>query len=229
VLSVSEDGLSWEGVSNPASSGASPSLGEDGTNRLVAGGPGYVIVGSICDNRQPSCNDNVDGVFTDAAVWVSEDGRQWREIQSDSFTGPGIQQMNSVAVGSHKPVAVGSEGTQAAADLDAAVWVSTDGEVWDRVVDDDLVAAGIQEMWGVAAYGEGFVAVGIYEQPSGGGAPGVWISLDGMDWERVDDPAFDLSNEQISPWLYTVTPRGPGVVITGLGPATWFARPEPNN
>jgi hypothetical protein len=69
----------------------------------------------------------------------------------------------------------------------AAVWVSPDGRVWERVPHDPAVFGAADpaslssgRMQAVAAAGPGLVAVGTAD-----GKSAVWVSSDGLVWERV--------------------------------------------
>jgi hypothetical protein len=99
----------------------------------------------------------------------------------------------------------------------AAIWVSEDGAVWQRI-DDSMLFAGKDNRFDsvvrdIAAGPLGFVAVG-----SHGFDAAVWISPDGLSWTRVVDD--DLGSGGSSDGLQSiggVTAGGPGWVAVGDG------------
>jgi hypothetical protein len=75
-----------------------------------------------------------------------------------------------------------------------AIWVSEDGLDWTAVQDDDLLAsAGSRlDLSDVTAGGPGLVAVGSTGFSDAGTARSVvWVSTDGLDWERLPDNTID--------------------------------------
>jgi hypothetical protein len=166
---VSSDGLSWDMADRAPFRGK---LIED-----VAEGPnGIVAVG--------------DGEY-DGAAWHSPDGIRWTDVSTDALGGNDVQYLNQVVAGGPGFVAVGRNGSA------AGVWTSPDGVTWSSVESTDF--GSVQEpaeMFGVAAGPGGLVAVG-----SGGfdpdhwglgfgGEPIVWISDDGVEWERLPVDTF---------------------------------------
>jgi hypothetical protein len=121
---------------------------------------------------------------------------------------------------------------------DAAVWVSSDGRVWDRIesesfsgVADENGLEGTQVMRDVAAGPAGIVAVGSYElKAEREVGAGVWLSDDGLEWERIVHDALDGVGEEvissIDVWngLYVAGGEGPGPVGSGeRRPAIWIS------
>ncbi|HSR43865.1 MAG TPA: hypothetical protein VLT15_01375 [Acidimicrobiia bacterium] len=142
----------------------------------------------------------------------------WTRIESDVFGGSGQQWIRDIAAGGSRLVAVGADGS--GGDLDAAVWYSTDGSTWSKVVHDEAVfgGPGDQYMMAVTAGGPGFVAVG--EDTSEDGSSGisaVWISEDGISWSRVphDEAAFG-GTEQTNVFMKDVTVFGSELVAVGV-------------
>ena len=124
--------------------------------------------------------------YTDAAVWISENGLDWERVTSESFTGTpdafgteGTQVMHDVVQSGPGVVAVGYDGGPRTG-ADAAVWTSGDGELWERVPDlsGALGGDGDQVMKRVLAVDGRLVAVG-----SSSRRPAVWVSTDGAAWE----------------------------------------------
>lgn len=104
---TSEDGLSWQRISDPAALGGPARQTMFGA---IAAGDLIVAVGF----------DGAAGEGDDAAIWQSPDGRTWSRSTVDAFGGPGEQRMKGVAVLEGTVVAVGWDGSEG--DLDAAVW-----------------------------------------------------------------------------------------------------------
>jgi hypothetical protein len=174
-------------------------------SRVVAGGPGYVGVG---------------GLNGDAAVWVSPDGTTWSRIIDDEVLGGRFHEfMQSVVATDSGLIGVGGDGR------DALVWTSADGTSWSRVepVGDEFTGFVMND---IAEGGPGFVAVGTIggEQAEDLVKGAVWVSADGMSWERIafDEEAFGLSQ------LEHVVNSPNGLVSFGFtcseescGPLTW--------
>lgn len=149
----------------------------------------------------------------DAVSFVTLD---WRRISSPALGGAGDEWMETVTLGGPGLVAAGAECPGSVCTLfgaedgwDAAVWVSSDGVGWIRVLDESgaLGGPGDQIILDVAAAGPGLVAVGL-EDPSnfGGMRPtdsywnraaipndeddvdgAIWVSPNGESWSRVVD------------------------------------------
>ncbi len=108
--------------------------------------------------------------------------------------------MTSVVVGGPGLVAAGAAGG------DAAVWTSSDGNTWVRVDDDAAVFGGEPSRFGAAsdqvindlvAGSLGVVAVGADNVPGDSDAA-VWVSTDGLAWERLpDDEVFGGEGDQV--------------------------------
>jgi len=177
---LSADGLTWQRVPHDEAVFGGP--GDQEPTAVASAGPGVVAVGY----------DDAGG-DRDAAVWVSTDGLTWQRVPHDDAVlgGPGAQGMLAVASGGPGVVAVGYD--DAGGDRDAAVWVSTDGLAWQRIPNDAAVfgAGGVQEASGVAAGAGRLVAVG-YDDAGGDRDAAVWVSTDGVAWERVphDEAVF---------------------------------------
>jgi hypothetical protein len=146
---------------------------------------------------------------------------RWVRVEDqDTFTAAGLQ---SVVVGGPGLIAVGQaaelvEGASPddGTSEDAAVWVSTDGTIWERIIDPSFAGepetdcreffVGSQEMTGVAAGPLGVVAVGRDACSSA-----VWFSEDGLTWtEAIAD---DWRSNPLA--VQAVTAGGPGWVAVG--------------
>jgi hypothetical protein len=125
---------------------------------VAAGGPGLVAVGVAGSGGNP-----------DAAVWTSSDGDNWEPIEDDDFGGEGTQLMLGVASTPAGIVAVGYDGSQvpdgvsgeeAMTYFDGAVWQSSDGETWERVLSAEFGGKGEQQIKSVEVLDDTLVLVG---------------------------------------------------------------------
>jgi hypothetical protein len=188
-------------------------------NGVVAAGPGFVAVG-------------FDELPEDAAVWVSADGLSWERVTSEDFSGveddfgvEGAQEMNDVAVGQIGIVAVGSYERRPERDVDAGVWISSDGLSWERIEDEDLGGTGFEIMHSVAMWNGMIVAVGETAGPVGSGElrPAVWTSTDGRSWDRAEGIVF-----RFDAIMHAVVDAGDQVVVVGSSghvarPTVWLS------
>ena len=191
------------------------------TSSVAMGGPGLVVGGAD------------DGsYFTDAAVWTSTDGDTWLRVGDDpavfgdesSADGiDGNQVIIDLASGSLGVVAVGADGKPG--DYDAAVWISADGLVWERVPHDEEVfgGEGDQVMLSVVQTENAAVIVG-----KSGEHATVWVSNDGREWTRalIDGSSDGIGSEPSA--MSDVALGGPGLVaVGGAGfesrPAVWLS------
>jgi hypothetical protein len=179
---------------------------------------------------------------------------EWAKVTDSSgafAAGDGYMFLEAVTVGGPGLVAVGGEcpgsrdciaGTPV--DWTAAVWVSPDGFAWERVPHDEDIfgGPGSQVMLDVTPGGPGLVAVGFVD-PSNflrgrwhglrnvgpledlDGA--IWVSVDGIAWERVPDPtvAFSGEGDQI---IHAVISTGSGLMAVGAagGDAAVWVSPD---
>ncbi len=187
----SEDGIAWERVADT-----------DG----AFGGPGdQRVLGIVEDAGSGGALVAVGSDAGSAAVWVRFPGDAgWGRVPHDEavFGGPGDQVARSVAaLPGGGLVAVGTDGGTG----DAAVWRSTGGRDWVRVLPvGELGGEGTQAMADVAVVGPLVVAVGSSDDDAV-----AWTSLDGVTWERVD----------LGPGLAEgLAPLAEGVVAVGARP-----------
>jgi hypothetical protein len=205
---VSADGVVWERVRHDEGVFGGP--GDQVMFAVAAAGPGLVAVGT----------DWGDEAST-AAVWVSADGYAWIRIEHDEtvFGGESHQVMSAVTAGGSGVVAAGYD--DSGPDKDVAVWISADGYAWERVPHDEGVFGGgdDQEIQQVVAGGPGLVAIGQQQEAEGWVSgldtdPAVWVSADGVAWERIPDSGnsfVGLERRTMS----AVVPVGTGVVAVG--------------
>ena len=177
-------------------------------------GDGFVAVGATGDAR------TADG----SAVWTSPDGRTWTRVEDQAALRQGVMR-KLTAAGRLGLVAVGNS----ADSTRAVVWTSTDGTEWTVAPDApslDNFGLGI-EMHDVAWDGTRLVAVGHRlfgtQYPTGL----VWVSTDGLAWDRATESAA-LSQGKID----GVTAVGGGFAAVGTFgapdaaiPTVWLSPP----
>jgi len=138
-------------------------------------------------------------------VWTSRDGREWTPVgavpdtQDATMADVSAGSAGFVVVGSRAPCRTASGAVVLAAACvkvppgQAAVWVSTDGTVWDSVADGDLdppTDRSFLTMQAVTAGLAGFVAVGNESMDEGTVTKAAaWVSPDGRVWTRASDSA----------------------------------------
>jgi hypothetical protein len=131
------------------------------------------------------------------------------------FGGSSEQILNDVVWTGSRFVGVGLD--RSGGDMDAAVWVSDDGEAWTRVPHDEGVFGGAGDQWmkEVAHGPSGLVAAGI--TPGAASAdlqdPAVWYSPDGMNWKRLT--LFEPTPEAALQYVIDVTVDLPGLPYLG--------------
>lgn len=202
VVWTSNDGVEWERIT-------SPDLGGPGDQVIWPFGNPVMVTDELI---------LVSGMDNDhAAIWASTDGRVWSKVDaSDVLGGRGEHVISGlVAAGSGSVLGVGS------GDLDAAVWTSVDRTTWTRTDRSVFEVPGQQQMTGVIATENGFVAVGdsvSYEEIYflGRGAKetsdaAIWWSTDSAHWERVDR-LEELGDQHI----YNVGVLGSTLIAVGV-------------
>jgi hypothetical protein len=146
---------------------------------------------------------------------VSADGPIWSRVPPDETVlgGPGEQLMDTVIAAGSGLVAVGY--IELDGDYYAAVWTSSDGSNWSRVLAGEAIFGGPGEhaMTSVAAAGSRLVAVGYVSLDDEFDAA-VWTSPDGFNWSRVphDEAAFGGDGNQI---MHCVIAVDSGFVAVG--------------
>jgi hypothetical protein len=226
LILISSDGLAWERVSDPDDL----EFGGKGLNAVIAAGPGYVVAGGSCDTEErgpflPALWTSADGLEWDRvphdpelfgdrggiydlriydsrilasgvfcvgevcswAVWSSPDGFTWERVWESEESWA-----TRMVAGDSNLLAFGDE----------AIWISGDGLTWEPVPrDPEVFGEDPEAPWVVydMAFGSaGFVAVG-----TDGTDAIVWLSLDGLTWERLphDPEVFgDSSMKSVIPW-----------------------------
>ena len=214
----SRDGVEWSRVDagNPALAGDGRQVMTD----VVAGGPGFIAVGS---GTNPAVSSEVEGVgFVEAVVWTSADGETWtRGSKAQSLTADDpclleepATSMSAVAAGGPGFVAVGTRNCRA--HQHAAVWTSTDGLTWEMAPPDREAALGPgdQIMRDIVERDGTLVAVGQATEGNAFSVPAAWASTDGITWTRAPDPP--LLDGTTKGTLYAVTATETGFVAVGV-------------
>ena len=181
--SVDENAAVWfyDGAVVTRIDPAQPALGGPGMQamtRVIAAEGRVLAVGT---------DGMTDPVAPDAGVWESVDGTRWARITSEHFGGEGHQFMRTITPFGDGYVGAGDEASETG--FDAAVWTST-GTSFERVfgTSETFGGDGDQQIFSVTTFGRTVVAVGAAEGAAGVDAT-VWISDDGITWERISDPA----------------------------------------
>jgi hypothetical protein len=160
---LSSDGTEWELAAD----------GEDlgSLNDVVAGGPGWVAVGS-------TGADAAAGIAGQPAVLASSDGRDWTATSLE-----GLGRLEHVAaLANGRLLATGcDENPDFNPELDEAscvsrVWLSADGQAWDGVAELDGYVRGL------AVAPDGLIAA--VGSPASGGLT-AWLSNDGSTWRST--------------------------------------------
>jgi hypothetical protein len=183
--------------------------GEPGS--LAVGEAAYVLGSSICET--------VDGRVCEVqnpAVWVSGDAETWEQAD-DVVLSEADGGVAAVLAGDDRFVAIGTVFNPAGF-TEGAVWVSPDGIRWEQASGDGgkLVGEGFTVVEAAAIGGPGYVAVGWVNPEGSHTDAAVWISSDGIAWDRVDD--LDLLgdlNSGVPENIVGVVPGGPGFVAYG--------------
>jgi len=151
---------------------------------------------------------------TAGAPMINVENLEWKRVFHDEkvLGGPRDQGMYSVVAGSGL-VAVGWD--ESGGSIDAAVWRSTDGLIWNRIPNDEAIFGGsdTQAMRSVVTAGPGLVAVG-GDWSRGDQDAAVWWSVDGLTWNRVPHDETVFGGPYIQR-MRAVTAGGPGLVAVG--------------
>jgi hypothetical protein len=143
---------------------------------IAEAGPGLIATGCEIDVTE-LVNLNGDRYWeysNHAAIWTSGNGRTWTQRLADDV-GTGAGCITDLVESPAGVVAVGTSDS-----IDGRIWLSSDGETWDRVdpaqMDDTIVVA--------VEFGENglLVAAGWI-----GLEARVWTSEDGREWTQVVD------------------------------------------
>jgi hypothetical protein len=158
--------------------------------------------------------DNSDEHLVMPLLWASHDGRAWASVVD-----PEMDSVTAVTGGPHGFVATGQAGSE------PAVWLSADGEVWERVAEGGFTSPVRLELNSASATTAGYVVVGTDGQcvyyPCPGQEIVIWTSPDGRSWSRI--PSTDLS---AGAQAYGSVAWGSSFVVGGAydgKPAIWIS------
>ena len=158
--------------------------------------------------------DNSDEHLVMPLLWASHDGRTWASVVD-----PEMDSVTAVTGGPRGFVATGQAGPE------PAVWLSADGEVWERVAEGGFTSPVRLELNAASATTAGYVVVGTGGQcvyyPCPGQEIVIWTSADGRSWSRI--PSTDLFAEAQA---YGSLAWGSRFVIGGAydgKPAIWIS------
>lgn len=135
----------------------------------------------------------------------------WVEMETIGLNRLGSRRLAFVITACLLAAACSSQGVPL--EGDAAVWMTTDGLTWVRVVDPDLGGPGTQQMTGITRWDRGLVAVGssaLHDLDYDGR---IWLSEDGTEWRTVTDPDLGGPNNQL---IYSVAAAGAGLIAVGV-------------
>lgn len=182
---ISKDGTSWKEFTGGDLGGP----GEQKLKRIARrpGTTGFVAAGY----------DTTPGKGTDAAIWLSDDGRSWSQVPSRDLVGKaGNQAMNDIQEVGDQLVAVGFDDA-AGSGRDAAVWTSSNGTDWTEITGGALAGTGDQVLTRVYPTGgtqAGFPKLvgGGFEVVNGDQNAAIWYSDDGRTWTRETSSEGEL-------------------------------------
>jgi hypothetical protein len=138
------------------------------------------------------------------ASWLSTDGSNW------AFRGgsPTETLLAAVASNDQRYVAVGRDGDGVTA------WTSTDGSAWQKVASPAFAGSPLR-LTSITPWHGGFVAGGYKGNEFFSADAALWVSPDGLTWQRANDSA-DFHGAR----AWGVAAGGPGLVAVGqTGPA----------
>ncbi len=181
TTAIPELDASPTGVWQRATSDGLGGEGEQYAWNVIEYAGGFIAVGQ---SSEPDSSEN-------AAVWRSNDGYEWTPTGVAGLAETGHQAMYGITFLGEQAIAVGRHDDEDGAV--AAVWRSTDGSSWERVLHDDAVfgPGGHQWMWSVTAAGPGVVAVG-HQGSFDDRDVAIWYSTDGQTW-HVSPSEEDLA------------------------------------
>jgi hypothetical protein len=223
-------GMTWERIDDAV-------FDDAWVSAVTEGGPGLVAVGYVLEEPYPA------DWYSDAAVWVSADGRTWDRVDEPAAFGntPGNIEFLVEVEGTADGVAalgfIDGTGYARYTSMDGITWNLAEGAVDPETgLDPALVFDAIEgaDVYDVVAAGPGYVAVGRIEAGDVGGA--IWVSPDGTTWEQV---AADLSTsirqfERVATDGETILAFGWGSDATGFTTLTssdgltWTAADAPD-
>lgn len=169
----------------------------------VFGGEGDQLLRAVVPWEGGLVAVGTDGINPQVLILRSPDGVVWDragEADPKLRSGAGVE-MRGLVAWKGLLVAVGFDRSSNG----VAVWRSADAEEWERMPTPRPGSETIEEINGIAPFGEGLVAVGSV-QVLGHTDAAVWESSDGSHWELVqllsemDDHHNDRQMWAVTPW-----------------------------
>ncbi len=157
IWTSDDDGAIWR----PLAGGTAPSV----SGNVVAGGPGYVMVGNPVDAASGRYTNHPE-------IWTSTDGANWTQVETEAFANSYMSGLASRG----RIVAVGVVGDDPADARTPTAWWSDDGLTWHSIA-----LSGAASVSAVTTDASGFVAAGTAVD----GSLAVWDSVDGETWNLV--------------------------------------------
>lgn len=200
TLLTSPDGASW------STADGAPL----GTTEYLTFGNGHYL--ALAASKDPVGN------LLDSVSWTSVDGAAWERgevLGHDAW---------NLTAGEPGFVVVGVDDEPPI----AAISFSSDGVTWVQIANEEGILSGASESsWTIArdvAYGPaGYVVIGEDDFTSADVKGAVWISPNGLDWQRIDhqDAAFGIPDTETWFSMFAVTHGDSGYVAVGVidGPA----------
>jgi hypothetical protein len=190
----------WERAGDAAAGALEGSAGSGASEQMlsvVARSGGFIAVGS--DGNQ-------------AAVWLSPDGRTWRQAHLPVPVGSASAVLQHVATGGRTVVAVGTAVTTAGLRLPFAASSPDGGATWTETA--LPVPAGLASVTALAAAGGGFTATGTFGSTPGHQDVVVWTSENGTAWTAATPTGQGLTG----PGVQAITSLAlSGSTLTGVG------------
>ncbi len=217
VAWLSSDGRSWRLLSMPLGSDGAPGLFGHVISSVAVTPVGVVAVG----RESYSPDQSAPGEDLDPAIWISQDGETWTRIVNDAFGSVGFQlnegdEFNGeiIDIGYTPTIGIVAVGSASEADptIDyptqyPTVWVSVDGETWERrSIDVDA------RLRGIVATDDGVAVLGVSVVDASPTADAVVVSSsDGVEWELVPGPFTGITDTD------GIQSINDGLVVPGFG------------
>ena len=162
--------------------------------------------------------DNPDENLVRPLLWASHDGRTWVEVVR-----PDMDSLTAVTGGPHGFVATGQAGGE------AAVWLSVDGQVWERVAEGVFTSPTRLELSAATATSAGYAIAATEGECLWYPCPEqdvvIWTSEDGRSWSSV--PRDDRFSESQA---YRAIAWKSNFIVAGASegkPAVWITDSRP--
>jgi hypothetical protein len=157
-----------------------------------------------------------------AAAWISPDGRTWRQADLPVPVGSASAVLQHVASSGRTMVAVGTAVTTTGQRLPFAASSSNGGATWTEAA--LPVPAGVASVTALAAAGGGFTATGTFGRTPGHQDVVVWTSANGSAWAAATPTGQGLTG----PGIQVITGLAlSGSTLTGVGYTAWPTGEEP--